>query len=88
MAFSFSLRGAKVEISDKGCSGIDGGWGLRNYSVARRVGSKTMEAFRNSKAETFATECPLAGLQIEKASGRKPMHPISFLRKAVERGEE
>ncbi len=75
---------AKVELADKGCSGIDGGWGLRNYSVAKSVGSKMMEAFSQSRADVFVTECPLAGMQIEKASGKRPLHPIQLLKRAME----
>lgn len=78
--------GAKVEISDKGCSGIDGGWGLRNYDTAKRVGSKMMESFKQSSANVFSTECPLAGLQIEKASNKKPLHPIQILKEAMKNG--
>ncbi|ARM74787.1 heterodisulfide reductase-related iron-sulfur binding cluster [Acidianus manzaensis] len=79
------MRGVKgkIEIADKGCSGIDGGWGLRNYSKAKRIGSKMMEAFSESKADLLVTECPLAGLQIEKASGRKPLHPIQVIKEVM-----
>ena len=58
--------GLKVETSNKGCSGMDGGWGLRNYETAKRVGSKMMDYFRESKADLLVTECPLAGLQIKR----------------------
>jgi glycerol-3-phosphate dehydrogenase subunit C len=78
--------GAKVEIVDKGCSGIDGGWGLRNYDKAKIIGSKMMEAFKNSDAEIFMTECPLAGLQIFKASNRKPLHPIQIIKEVMKSG--
>jgi glycerol-3-phosphate dehydrogenase subunit C len=78
--------GAKVEIADKGCSGIDGGWGLRNYDKAKIIGKKMMEAFSQSNAEVFATECPLAGLQIFKASGKRPLHPIQVLKEALSSG--
>lgn len=77
-----SVKG-KVEIADKGCSGIDGGWGLRNYHVAKRIGAKMMDAFAQSNADLLVTECPLAGLQIEKASGRRPLHPIQVLKEAM-----
>jgi len=79
------IRGmnAKVTTADKGCSGIDGGWGLRNYSKAKVVGAKMMEAFASSNAEQFSTECPLAGLQVRKASGRRAMHPISLLKEGM-----
>jgi glycerol-3-phosphate dehydrogenase subunit C len=80
------MMGAKVDISDKGCSGIDGGWGLRNYDVAKKVGSKMMESFKQSNADLFSTECPLAGLQIQKASNRKPLHPIQILKEAMKSG--
>jgi len=75
--------GLKVETSNKGCSGMDGGWGLRNYETAKRVGSKMMDYFRESKADLLVTECPLAGLQIKRASGRQPLHPIQVLKEAM-----
>ncbi|MEM3972135.1 MAG: heterodisulfide reductase-related iron-sulfur binding cluster [Saccharolobus sp.] len=78
--------GAKIDISDKGCSGIDGGWGLRNYDTAKKVGSKMMEAFKQSNSDLFSTECPLAGLQIQKASNRKPLHPIQLIKEAIKNG--
>lgn len=85
-----TMRGLKikVELADKGCSGIDGGWGLRNYDKAKVVGSKMMEVFSENKADVFVTECPLAGMQIEKASGRKPLHPIQLLKKAMENDQK
>jgi glycerol-3-phosphate dehydrogenase subunit C len=46
-----------------------------------------MESFKESKAELFVTECPLAGLQIEKASGRKPLHPIQVLKEVIKSGQ-
>ena len=78
--------GAKVEVSNKGCSGIDGGWGLRNYDKAKKVGQKMMSLFRESNAEVFMTECPLAGLQIQKASGKRPLHPLEVIREAMRNG--
>ncbi|EZQ09969.1 MULTISPECIES: heterodisulfide reductase-related iron-sulfur binding cluster [Acidianus] len=78
---------AKVSVSEQGCSGIDGGWGLRNYQKAKVVGRKMMEAFSSSNADIFATECPLAGLQIKKASGRNPLHPITVLKEAIKSGK-
>ncbi|BCU66774.1 glycerol-3-phosphate dehydrogenase [Sulfolobales archaeon HS-7] len=79
------LRGVKVEVErvDKGCSGIDGGWGLRHYDTAKRVGKGMMDAFKDGKADVFVTECPLAGMQITKATGVKPKHPISLLKEAL-----
>jgi glycerol-3-phosphate dehydrogenase subunit C len=59
------------------------GLGLRNYETAKRVGSKMMDYFRESKADLLVTECPLAGLQIKKASGRQPLHPIQVLKEAM-----
>lgn len=76
--------GCKVSIVNKGCSGIDGGWGLKHYDVAKRIGSKMMEEFKESKEDYFVTECPLAGIQIKVSSGRQPLHPIQVLKEAME----
>ncbi|MEM3670167.1 MAG: heterodisulfide reductase-related iron-sulfur binding cluster [Thermoprotei archaeon] len=78
--------GADVTQVDQGCSGMDGGWGFKHYDVARQVGSKMMGTFRESSTDgsvIFSTECPFAGLQIQKASGKRPMHPLQFLKKAL-----
>ncbi len=75
--------GCKVNIVNKGCSGIDGGWGLRHYDVAKRVGEKMMEEFKQGKEDYFVTECPLAGIQIKVASGKQALHPIQVLKEGL-----
>jgi len=54
------MRGVKVDVDqvDRGCSGIDGGWGLRHYEEAKKVGSKMMEAFREGKADYLSPSVP------------------------------
>ena len=37
---------------------------------------------RDADAKVMATDCPLAALQIEQATGTHPMHPIEVLARA------
>jgi Fe-S oxidoreductase len=41
---------------------------------------------RNASARVMATDCPLAAVQIEQATGVRPMHPIEVLARAYQRG--
>ena len=71
----------KVEVVAK-CSGHDGTWSLKKefFELSLRVGKPLFDKFANgSKA---ASDCPLAQLQIEKGTGKKPRHPIQILRDA------
>jgi len=33
-------------------------------------------------AETWATDCPLAAIQLSQHAGKKPLHPVSILARA------
>jgi glycerol-3-phosphate dehydrogenase subunit C len=41
---------------------------------------------REASARVMATDCPLAAVQIEQATGVHPMHPIEVLARAYQRG--
>jgi len=71
----------KVEVVAK-CSGHDGTWSLKKeyFKMSLKVGKPLFEKFTDDKAA--ASDCPLAQLQIEKGSGKKPRHPIQILRDA------
>jgi len=53
---------ADVEFIDRGCSGRDGTWGMKD-----------------SGDSTLVTDCPLAGLQIEQGTCRRPVHPVEVI---------
>jgi len=71
----------RVEVVAK-CSGHDGTWSLKKkyFELSLEVGKPLFDKFLNGTAA--ASDCPLAQLQIEKGSGKKPRHPIQILRDA------
>ncbi len=78
------LAGAEVIFIDKGCSGHDGTWAMKKeyFDLAQRVARGLHKGVNESDAEIVATDCSLAGLQIEQGTGRKTIHPIETVAKA------
>jgi len=76
--------GAKVKVVDKGCSGIDGTWGMKkdHYEMSNEVAARMLEEFGASPDSEACTDCLLAGLQISQGTGRKVSHPLQLLAKA------
>jgi glycerol-3-phosphate dehydrogenase subunit C len=50
------------------------------FEHSMAVGSKAFEEM--SEAAVTATDCPLAAVQFEQATGRKPLHPVQLLARA------
>lgn len=75
------IPGADVEFIDRGCSGMDGTWGMKKefFDLSIKVGEGLIEGMKASGDATLVTDCPLAGLQIEQGTGRKPVHPVEVL---------
>lgn len=80
----------KVEVVAK-CSGHDGTWSLKKeyFKLSLEVGKPLFDKFKDAstaasplRPQSGASDCPLAQLQIEKGSGKKPRHPIQILRDA------
>jgi glycerol-3-phosphate dehydrogenase subunit C len=73
--------GGRVKVVDKGCSGIDGTWGMKraHYEDSQRVASKMLEEFHESPGYQPCTDCLLAGLQISQGTGREVKHPLHIL---------
>jgi glycerol-3-phosphate dehydrogenase subunit C len=66
------------------CSGHDGTWAMKveGYEASKRVGDRAFQALQQAHAEVWATECPLAAIQIGQHAGNKPLHPLSVLARA------
>ncbi|MGC8595235.1 MAG: anaerobic glycerol-3-phosphate dehydrogenase subunit C [Candidatus Kryptoniota bacterium] len=66
------------------CTGHDGTWSLKKdyFELSLEIGKPVFDKFKESHQTVAATDCPLAQLQIQKGSGRKPRHPIQILRDA------
>jgi glycerol-3-phosphate dehydrogenase subunit C len=78
------LTGAEVIFIDKGCSGHDGTWAMKKeyFDMAQKVARGLHRGVKESEADLVATDCSLAGLQIEQGTGRKTVHPIEVLARA------
>jgi Fe-S oxidoreductase len=78
------LAGAEVIFIDKGCSGHDGTWAMKKeyFDLAQNVARGLHKGITESSADIVATDCSLAGLQIEQGTGLKTVHPIEAVARA------
>ncbi|MBI2360749.1 MAG: anaerobic glycerol-3-phosphate dehydrogenase subunit C [Deltaproteobacteria bacterium] len=69
-----------VRLIEK-CSAIDGTWGLKEkyYDLSRKVAEPLVREIRESRADFTASDCPLAGLQIQEGSGKRTLHPVQVV---------
>jgi glycerol-3-phosphate dehydrogenase subunit C len=77
------VPGTTVEPIER-CSGHDGTYGVkRRFRAASvRIGRAVMQRVESAAADHYASDCPMAGHQIESglAGGRAPEHPLRLLR--------
>lgn len=79
------LTGAKVELVER-CSGHDGTWGVKAefFDLSMKIAGKAIRQMVDNEPELFVSDCPLAALQLDQASGRKTatLHPIQVVQQA------
>ena len=81
--------GAHVEVIEK-CSGHDGAWSAKTefFSLSMKIAGKAVRAIEQTPADLVASDCPLAGLQLDQAGasahvgGKAALHPIQIVRDA------
>lgn len=81
--------GAQVDLIEQ-CSGHDGAWSAKRefFSLSMKIAGKAVRTIQQTSADLVASDCPLAGLQLEQAgasahAGRKAvLHPIQIVRDA------
>jgi glycerol-3-phosphate dehydrogenase subunit C len=77
------VPGTTVEPIER-CSGHDGTYGVkRRFRAASvRIGRPVMQRVESAAADHYASDCPMAGHQIESGltGGRAPEHPLRLLR--------
>jgi Fe-S oxidoreductase len=81
--------GAQVEVIEQ-CSGHDGAWSAKTefFQLSMKIAGKTMRTIELTPADLVASDCPLAGLQLDQAGalahvgGRSTLHPIQIVRDA------
>jgi len=77
------IPGVKPQLVAE-CCGHDGTWAMKReyFELAMRNGEKAFAGMRDTGAEVWSTDCPLAALQFEQACGKRPLHPVEVLERA------
>jgi Fe-S oxidoreductase len=81
--------GAQVEVIEQ-CSGHDGAWSAKTefFPLSMKIAGKAVRAIEHTQADLVASDCPLAGLQLDQAgasayvTGKTVLHPIQIVRDA------
>jgi len=72
-----------VEVIER-CSGHNGTYGVKSAyrDASMKIARPVIERVQNSDADYYASDCPMAGHQIESglAPAREPTHPMKLLR--------
>jgi glycerol-3-phosphate dehydrogenase subunit C len=66
------------------CCGHDGTYAMKveSFEDSKRIGQKAFDGMKESNAEVWATDCPLAAIQFKQFAGVRPLHPMSILARA------
>ncbi len=79
------VPGTTVEPIER-CSGHNGTYGVkRRFRAASvKIGRPVMQRVENARADHYASDCPMAGRQIESGleEPREPEHPLTLLKLA------
>lgn len=77
------IPGATVKMVEQ-CSGHDGTWAMKKefFPLSMLAGKKAFEGMTSAGADVFASDCPLASIQIGQATGTRPIHPLQVLARA------
>ena len=84
-----TIPGTTVTVVEK-CTAMDGTWAIKKeyFQISMRFARKAADEMAASRPDVFSTDCSMSALQIQEASGRKPIHPITLLREAYGMPEE
>jgi glycerol-3-phosphate dehydrogenase subunit C len=84
------IPGTTVEPIER-CSGHNGTYGVKREfrDISMKIAKPVIQRVESSGAEFYASDCPMAGHQIESGlqQGTSPTHPLTLLRMAYGLGE-
>jgi Fe-S oxidoreductase len=79
------IPGTTVEPIER-CSGHNGTYGVKREfrDISMKIGKPVFQRVQASSADFYASDCPMAGRQIESGleGGVPPTHPLTLLRMA------
>ncbi len=76
-----AIPGVTVRLVDR-CCGHDGTWAMKreHFEESMRIGKPAFDEM--SEGGEMTTDCPLAAVQFEQATGKRPLHPVQILARA------
>ena len=79
------IPGASIATVDA-CTAHDGTWAMKTeyFELSMKTGEKAFSGMRDADARVMATDCPLAAVQIQQATGTRPIHPLEVLARAYD----
>jgi Fe-S oxidoreductase len=82
------LPDTRVEVVEA-CSGHDGTWAMKkeNFAASLKWGGKAFRDITSAEPDVSCSDCPMAAIQIQQGTGRKPLNPIEILARSY-RGEQ
>jgi Fe-S oxidoreductase len=82
------LPNTKVKVVEE-CSGHNGTWSMKkeNFEASLKWGKRAFSQMSEGAPDTTCSDCPLAAIQIEQGTGRRPLNPMQILAKSY-RGEQ
>jgi Fe-S oxidoreductase len=65
------------------CCGHDGTWAMKRefFEMSLQAGRKAFDGMQAGEG-LLTTDCPLAAIQFEQATGKRPLHPLQVLERA------
>ena len=81
------LPDTKVKVVEE-CSGHDGTWAMKkeNFELSMKYGNRAFTAMAEGNPKVTCSDCPLAAIQIEQGTSRRPLNPMQIIAKSY-RGE-
>ena len=81
------LPQTKVRVIEE-CSGHDGTWAMKkeNFEQSLKWGNRAFNGMAEGNPRLTCSDCPLAAIQIEQGTGRRPLNPMQILARSY-RGE-
>jgi Fe-S oxidoreductase len=80
------VPGTEITTVDA-CTAHDGIWAMKkeNFELSMKYGERAFAPLREAHAAVMVTDCPLAAIQIQQATGTRPLNPAEILARAYER---
>jgi len=79
------IPGVEITTVDA-CCAHDGTWAMKRefFELSMKWGARAFNGIHDAHARVTASDCPLAALQIEQATGVRPLHPLEILARAYD----